>query len=131
MQYLNLEGSISEDWTTEEGPPILGCWVCEKVIMGKQKPSNWTGNKEHLIGQCDRVFCLILSESETLDAQMNRDEFRAENPIVKQWLLCGPKCWGLARDRVQGIIHDSNGHEPIVEVWSDEFHALTDGVLKE
>ena len=113
--FLNIEGSMSEDWTTEEGPPVTGCWVCERPLIGRQRPSNFTPGTP-LIGKCDRVFILTLTASEDLGA---------DGTEIQQWLMCGPDCWSEARRVIADLIHRVGEHEPIFTSWSEDFQELT------
>jgi len=112
--FLHLDGSMSDDWSTQDGPPILGCWVCESPMIGRQK----TRDGHTLIGHCDTVFILTLSVGDVLG-----DSEDAE--LIKQWILCDGKCWAKARSVIQKLVEQVGEQEPILVSWSERFQELT------
>ena len=124
-RYVNLKGSITRDWTTAgDEPPIIGCWVCERPLMGKQKPRLWTGNTAELIGGSDRIFVLLLSGSEKIDHTLRRRDSPDED-IIKTWMMCSSGCWDRAREVLMKLIEQATENQPIMTTWSEDFSSLT------
>ena len=114
-RYLHLSGSVSSDWSVEDGVPIVPCWVCAYPMMGRQRlQDDYPGSP--LIGKCDRVFLLRLGHGEDLDG---------EGDEIQEWMMCDPECWVKARDLIQKIVEEASTHKPIFTSWSADFQELT------
>jgi hypothetical protein len=104
--YLHINGAVSDDWTVEDGPPVVPCWVCGGHMLGKH-PSSM---------KCDEVFILSLTVGEVIGES---------GELIKQWVLCRADCWDKARAVVAKMVEDSEGQKPIFTHWSADFQERT------